>query len=113
MLRETLLDICESLRYMNLGTTILQRRILWQLRLFPCLTTRFFKGSILGQMVLAFIRKRHGALLDQEQCQCPECGRVLKKRGMHKRREETLAGEFELERPYFYCTHCSLGMYPL
>jgi len=71
------------------------------------------KGDILGQMVLVFIRKRHGALLEQEQCPCPECGRVLKKRGMHKRQVETLAGQFELERPYFYCTHCSLGMYPL
>jgi hypothetical protein len=71
------------------------------------------KGDLLGQMVLAFIRRRHGALLDQEQCGCPECGKVLKKRGMHKRRVETLAGSFELERPYFYCTHCSLGVYPL
>jgi hypothetical protein len=71
------------------------------------------RAEILGQMVLAFIRKRHGALLEQEQCHCAECGRVLKKRGMHKRRVETLAGEFEIERPYFYCTSCSLGVYPL
>ena len=71
------------------------------------------KADILGQMVLAFIRKRHGALLEQEQCHCPECGRVLKKRGMHKRQVETLAGQFELERPYFYCTPCCLGIYPL
>jgi len=71
------------------------------------------KADILGQMVLAFIRKRHGALLEQEQCHCPECGRVLKKRGMHKRQVETLAGQFEMERPYFYCVPCSLGVYPL
>jgi hypothetical protein len=71
------------------------------------------KGDILGQMVLAFIGKRHGALLEQEYCHCPECNRVLKSRGKHKRPVETLAGQFELERPYFYCTHCSLGMYPL
>ena len=79
------------------------------------ITTTVFshKADILGQMVLAFIRKRHGALLEQERCDCPECGGTLKRRGMHKRRVETLAGSFELERPYFYCTRCSLGLYPL
>lgn len=71
------------------------------------------KADILGQMVLTFIRKRHGALLEQEYCHCPECNRVLKSRGKHKRAVETMTGQFELERPYFYCTHCSLGMYPL
>jgi hypothetical protein len=71
------------------------------------------KAHILGQMVLAFIRKRHGALLEQERCHCPKCGKVLKKRAMHKRQVETLAGQFEIERPYFYCTPCSLGVYPL
>jgi Uncharacterised protein family (UPF0236) len=71
------------------------------------------KADLLGQMVLTFIRKRHGALLEQEQCHCPECNRVLKRRGMHKRPVETLMGSFELERPYFYCTHCSLGLYPV
>ena len=71
------------------------------------------KADILGQMVLAFIRKRHKDLLEQELCSCPQCSRPLKKRGMHKRRVETLAGVFELERPYFYCTRCSLGLHPL
>jgi hypothetical protein len=32
---------------------------------------------------------------------------------MHKRSVETMAGALELERPYFYCTRCSLGIYPL
>jgi hypothetical protein len=30
---------------------------------------------------------------------------------MNKRQVETLAGEFEVEQPYFYCTSCSLGIY--
>lgn len=71
------------------------------------------KADILGQMALALIRKVHGALLEQEQCPCPECRRLLKRRGMHRRPVETLGGRFELERPYFYCTHCSLGIYPV
>lgn len=71
------------------------------------------KADILGQMILAFIQKRHRALLEQEQCTCPQCKRVLKRRGMHKRSVETMAGAIELERPYFYCSRCSLGIYPL
>lgn len=71
------------------------------------------KAEILGQMLLALIQKCHGTLLEQEQCTCPQCKRVLKRRGMHKRSVETMAGAIELERPYFYCAHCSLGIYPL
>ncbi len=68
------------------------------------------KAEILGQLALALIQKRHGALLEQEFCECPECNRVLKRRGMHKRSVETLGGTFELYRPYFYCSDCSLGL---
>jgi hypothetical protein len=71
------------------------------------------KADLLGEMLLAFIQKCHGALLEQEHCTCPQCKRMLKKRGMHKRPVETMAGALELERPYFYCTRCSLGIYPL
>jgi hypothetical protein len=71
------------------------------------------KADLLGQMMLAFIQKCHGALLEQEHCTCPQCKRVLKRRGMHKRAVETMAGAIELERPYFYCSRCSLGIYPL
>jgi hypothetical protein len=81
----------------------------------PEITSTLFsrKADLFGQTVLAFIRKRHGPLLDQELCHCPECERVLRSRGMHKRPVETLMGSFELARPYFYCTHCSLSLYPL
>jgi hypothetical protein len=71
------------------------------------------KADLLGQMMSAFIQKCHSELLRQEQSVCPQCRRVLKRRGMHKRSIETMAGAIELERPYFYCAHCSLGIYPL
>jgi len=50
------------------------------------------KADLLGQMMLAFIQKCHGGLLEQEHCTCPQCKRVLKRRGMHKRSVETMAG---------------------
>ena len=72
------------------------------------------KADILGELALALIEKRHRGLLEQEYYDCPECKRMLKRRGMHKRPVESLGGTFELSRPYFYCSHCSLGLlYPL
>ena len=39
------------------------------------------KADLLGQMMLAFIEKCHGALLEQEQCSCPQCKRGAQKTG--------------------------------
>jgi len=71
------------------------------------------KSAILGQMALAFIRKRYPDLIDQEHCACPACGKRLKSRGKHRKELETLAGKIPLERPYFYCVSCNQGYYPL
>jgi len=71
------------------------------------------RAQILGQLTLAFVRKRFGDLLRQEHCSCPCCGKTLKRRGMHRREIVTLSARFDLERPYFYCVPCSHGFYPL
>ncbi len=71
------------------------------------------RSEILGQLTLAFIGKRYKDLLEQTQCPCPHCNKVVKSRGLHKRRVETLVGYFELARPYFYCVVCNKGFYPL
>lgn len=71
------------------------------------------RSEILGQLALAFIRKRFGHLLSQEFFTCPECGKTLKSRGNQKRGVITVAARFELERPYFYCVGCRKGYHPL
>lgn len=71
------------------------------------------KSDILGQLVLGFIERNHGDLLEQEFCECPLCGKLLKARGREKRTLETLVGAFELSRAYFYCERCHKGHYPL
>lgn len=71
------------------------------------------RAQILGQLTLAFVRKRFGDLLRQEHCSCPCCGKTLKRRGIHRREIVTLSARFDLERPYFYCVPCSHGFYPL
>jgi hypothetical protein len=71
------------------------------------------RSEILGEPALGFVRKRFGHLLEQQYCDCPQCGKQLHVRAKHKRRVESLIGGFDLERPYFYCTACQHGLYPL
>jgi hypothetical protein len=71
------------------------------------------KTEILGELTLTLIKKRFGHLIGQEQCPCPRCQKILNRRGLHKRHLETMVGDFELERPYFYCVVCGMGFYPL
>ena len=72
------------------------------------------KSEILGQMALGLIKQQHGDLLEQEYCDCPNCGKQTKAWNKKvKRKIESLAGSFDLYRPYFYCKKCNTGFYPL
>ena len=71
------------------------------------------KSSILGEIPSGIIEARFSSFLNQEHFDCPLCAGKLKSRGKHKRKLETMAGEFTLERPYFYCANCKKGFYPL
>jgi hypothetical protein len=71
------------------------------------------RSEILGELALGFVRKRFGHLLEQELFACPQCGKQLRSRARHPRQLETLIGTFPLQRPYFYCTACEHGFYPL
>ena len=45
--------------------------------------------------------------------QCATCMHRLRARPQVSRTVETLIGEIEVHRPYFYCRHCHRGGYPL
>jgi len=72
------------------------------------------RSDIMGQAALTLIEKKFGHLLNQQYCQCPHCLKQLKARSKKVKREiEILVGSVELYRPYFYCSHCQFGFYPL
>lgn len=72
------------------------------------------KSEILGQMALGLIKKGHHHLLNQEYCNCPKCNKRIKAWNKKvKRAVESLGGNFDLYRPYFYCKNCKHGFYPL
>lgn len=71
------------------------------------------RSEILGRMILGLIERKFGHLMNQQNCDCPECGKSMQRHGKLSKNIQTLAGQFELNRPYFYCRSCRLGHYPL
>lgn len=71
------------------------------------------KSEILGTIALEISRKKHRDLFEQVYIDCPKCSKCLKTRGDKSRQVETAAGNFELLRPYFYCSDCHYGFYPV
>ena len=71
------------------------------------------RSGLTAALVEAFVERRHGPFLTQEEAACPTCERLLRARPSRSRTVETLLGPVTLERPYFYCVGCQYGFYPL
>ena len=71
------------------------------------------RSEILGRLILGFIEKKFSDFLNQETYSCLKCSKQLGSRGKRPKTIQTLAGKFELLRPYFYCIDCQIGYYPL
>jgi hypothetical protein len=69
--------------------------------------------ELTGQLSTALIEQRYRAEQEQAHAPCPQCGRQVATRGVVTRTVETLVGEVQLARPYFYCVSCSQGFAPL
>lgn len=76
-------------------------------------TVRQERWALTGAMVQAYVDKVYGSYLTQERACCPGCGVSLKARATRRRTVETLVGPITLGRPYFYCSCCAQGFYPL
>ncbi len=71
------------------------------------------RAGLTSALVEAFVERRHGPLLTQQEAPCPKCERRLRARRSRSRTVETLLGPVTLERPYFYCAACHHGFCPL
>jgi hypothetical protein len=77
-------------------------RAVWELR-----------QELTGQLSTALLEQRYRAEQEQSHAPCPQCGRQVAARGVVTRKVQTLVGEIELARPYFYCVPCGQGFAPL
>lgn len=71
------------------------------------------REALMGTVAREWIEKEYASYLDQEHAECPICGRWLKRQDVCQRTLETMIGQITIHRPYFYCSVCRHGFYPL
>ena len=74
---------------------------------------RRHREKLMNTVAMEWIEKEYASYLDQEYANCPICGRWLKRQDVCRRTLETMIGEITIRRPYFYCSVCRHGFYPL
>ena len=71
------------------------------------------REALMGTVAREWIEKEYSSYLDQEYANCPVCGHWLKRQDVCQRTLETMIGQITIHRPYFYCSVCRHGFYPL
>src|SRR5215813_5874603 len=71
------------------------------------------RQPLTGGITETIVAHTHGGERQRQQASCPRCARVLKVQEHVGRTVETMVGPVELERPYFYCRACRVGLSPL
>jgi hypothetical protein len=71
------------------------------------------RQQLTGEVAETIVHQTHDEERRRQQMSCPTCARLLSARGSVPRCVETMVGAVELERPYFYCSVCRVGTYPL
>lgn len=71
------------------------------------------REALMGAVARECIEKEYSSYIHQEHANCPVCGRLLKSQDLCQRTLETMIGQITIHRPYFYCSVCHHGFYPL
>lgn len=64
------------------------------------------RGDLLGGCLKAAIEEIYRPFFEEKKHSCEWCGKMLSAKRIASRKCSTMQGEFELERPYFYCETC-------
>jgi hypothetical protein len=71
------------------------------------------RQQLTGGIAQTIIEQTHQEEQRRKSLPCATCAHLLRARPVVSRTVETLIGEIEVQRPYFYCPHCHHGRYPL
>ena len=71
------------------------------------------RQALTAGVAQTIIEHTHQEERDRAYLKCATCDRLLKARPAVSRTAQTLIGDIEVQRPYFYCRDCHLGCYPL
>ena len=71
------------------------------------------RGSFLAGVLQSVNESIYQHLLQQHQCNCPKCNKLLNRKRVDPKRYNTLQGNGVLKRPYYYCKECKIGFHPV
>lgn len=71
------------------------------------------RQQLTGGLTETIVAHAHAGERQRKQASCPKCARVLQVQEQVWRTVETMVGPVALQRPYFYCRSCRVGLYPL
>jgi uncharacterized protein with PIN domain len=69
-------------------------------------------GSAIEEQVMQALAEEHQTASGSDRPKCPECQQPMRNKGKQRRKVVTEAGEIEVERPYYYCNRCQVGIFP-
>jgi uncharacterized protein with PIN domain len=69
-------------------------------------------GASFREAVLVSLVGESSAVGEADEQVCPICGRSLQNKGKRAKDVVTEAGEVQVERDYYYCSHCRRGVFP-
>jgi hypothetical protein len=71
------------------------------------------RQDLTGSLTEAIVDHAHRFEFMRKDIVCETCQRLVSTRPLVPRTVETMVGRVRLERPYFYCRVCQVGVYPL
>jgi hypothetical protein len=71
------------------------------------------RQGLTAGVLQTMIEQAHQEERNRKSLRCATCARLVSARPSVSRTVRTLVGDFEIERPYFYCRYCRVGSSPL
>ena len=71
------------------------------------------RQELTGSLTEAIVDHAHRCEFMRKDIVCETCQRIVTTRPWVSRTVDTMVGRVPLERPYFYCRVCKVGVYPL
>lgn len=69
------------------------------------------RQRLMGEMMSRLLEQRE-AVQPVEGVKCPQCSEPMENKGKRKRTVRGPEGPIELERAYYYCPACKVGLFP-
>lgn len=69
-------------------------------------------GSAIEAQVMQALAEAHETARTPDRPLCSECQQAMRNKGKQRRKVVTEAGEIEVQRTYYYCDQCRVGIFP-